>query len=40
MEGLLARVDYLENIVSKLAKWTHFCEVVNFGKLKFVSQIF
>ncbi|XP_021965844.1 uncharacterized protein LOC110861036 isoform X2 [Folsomia candida] len=30
MEGLLARVDYLENIVTKLAKWTHFSEIVNF----------
>ncbi|XP_035711421.1 uncharacterized protein LOC110854594 isoform X1 [Folsomia candida] len=37
MEGLLARVDYLENIVSKLAKWTHFCEVVNFDLPSVVS---
>ncbi|XP_035716775.1 uncharacterized protein LOC110861079 [Folsomia candida] len=30
MEELLARVAYLENIVSKLAKWTHFSEIVHF----------
>lgn len=32
MEELLARVAYLENIVSKLAKWTHFSEIVHFGR--------
>ncbi|XP_021958677.1 uncharacterized protein LOC110854544 isoform X2 [Folsomia candida] len=30
MEELLERVTYLEQVVSKLAKWTHFSEVVTF----------